>query len=128
MSPLIAHTQHGFRPLDSTTLLTNLTQHIFRWHQLKRPAQRAILTTIDISKAFYAILRHRLADKLYNTYMRNNTKRWLANYLLGRQSQVSFNGKSSHTRNFPNGVPQGSGLSPHSLTSTCTILPADQST
>ena len=39
-------------------------------------------------------------------------KRWLANYLGGRQSDMSFNGKSSPTRNFPNWVPQGSVLSP----------------
>ena len=44
--------------------------------------------------------------------MHNNIKRWLANYLGVRQSRGSFNGKSSHTRNFPNGVPQGSVLSP----------------
>ena len=44
--------------------------------------------------------------------MHNNIKRWLANYLGGRQSHVSFNGKSSHTRNISNGVPQGSVLSP----------------
>ena len=44
--------------------------------------------------------------------MHNNTKRWLANYLGDRQSHVSFNSKSSHTRNFPNGVPKGSVLSP----------------
>ena len=51
-------------------------------------------------------------DKRCNANMHNNTKRWLANYLGGRQSHVSFNSKSSHTRNFPNGVPQGSVLSP----------------
>ena len=60
-------------------------------------------------------------DKLYNTnyyhyyyyyyyYMLNNTKTWLANYSGGRQSHVSFNSKSSYTRNFPNGVRQGSVL------------------
>ena len=78
-----------------------------RWNKL----QRTLLTTVDISKAFDAILRHILKGELYNTNM-HNTKRWLANYLGGRQSHVSFNGKSSHTRNFPNGVPQGSVLSP----------------
>ena len=71
-----------------------------------------LLTTVDISKAFGAIPQHRLTDKLNNTNMHNNTKRWLANYLGGRQSHVSFNSKSSHTRNFNNGVPQGSVLSP----------------
>ena len=51
------------------------------------------------------------AEKLYNTNVHNNTKRWLANYLGGKQSHVSFNGKSPHTRNFHKGVPQGSVLS-----------------
>ena len=40
--------------------------------------------------------------------MRNNTKRWLVNFLGGRQSHVSFNGKSSNTRNFHNRIPHGS--------------------
>ena len=80
------------------------------WSQVKEPSlleSPTLLTTIDISKAFDAIPRHRLMDKLYNTNMHNNTKRWLANYLGGTQSRVSFNVKSSHTRNFPNRVLQG---------------------
>ncbi|WP_435326038.1 reverse transcriptase domain-containing protein, partial [Klebsiella pneumoniae] len=44
--------------------------------------------------------------------MHNNTKRWLANYLAGRCAHVSLAGQSSNIRNFSNGVPQGSVLSP----------------
>ena len=78
----IAPTQHGFRPLHSTnTLLTNLTQHVLDGINSKRPGERTLLTTIHISKAFDAIPRHRLTDKLYNTNMHNKTKRWLANYI-----------------------------------------------
>ena len=100
----LSPTQHGFRPLHSAnSLLTNLTQHVLDGINSKIPAQRT-QRTLYISKAFDAIPRHRLTDKLYNTNMHNNTKRWLANYLGGRQSHVPFNGKSSHTRNFPNGV------------------------
>ena len=109
----LAPTQHGFRPLHYTnTLITNLTQHVLDGINSKRPAKRTLLTTIDISKAFDVIPRHRLMEKLYNTNMNNNTKIWLANYLRGRQSHGSFNGKLSQTINFPNGVPQFSGLSP----------------
>ncbi|KAF2358864.1 Reverse transcriptase domain [Trinorchestia longiramus] len=39
-------------------------------------------------------------------------KKWLANYLSGRQAYVHYSGKSSKTLNIPNGVPQGSVLSP----------------
>ena len=63
-----------------------LTQHVFDGINSKRATQRKLLTIV-ISKVFDAIPRHRLTDKLYNTNM-HNTKRWLANYLDGRQSQV----------------------------------------
>ena len=53
-----------------------------------------------------------MINKIYNTTMHNNTKRWLANYLTNRQSFVHYNSEASKTRNFPNGVPQGSILSP----------------
>ena len=108
----LSHTQHGFRPLHSTnTLLTNLTQNVLDGMNSNKP-ERTLLITIDISKAFDAIPRFILTDKIYNTNMPNNTKRWLANYLADRRSHVTFKGKSSLTRNFPNGVPQGSVLSP----------------
>ena len=85
----LAPTQHRFQPLHSANiLLTNLTQHLLDGINSKRPAQRTLLTTVDISKAFDAIPWHRLTDKLYNTNMHNNTKRWLPNYLRGRQSHM----------------------------------------
>ena len=86
MSPLIAPSQHWFRLLHSTnTLLTNLTQHVSDGINSKRPTKRHTYTTTP--------------------------KRWLANYLWGRQSHVSLNSKSSHTWNYQNRVPQGSVLS-----------------
>ena len=109
VSPCSHTTQVSTTTLQKT-LLTNLTQHVLDGINSKRPAQRPLLATIDISKAFNAMPRHRLTDKIYNTNIRN-TKRWLANYLGGRQAHVSFNGKLSHTRNFP-WVPQGSVQSP----------------
>ena len=51
-------------------------------------------------------------DKLCDTNMHNNTKRWLANYLGGRQN-TCHSTASHHTKEIsPNGVPQGSVLSP----------------
>ncbi|KAF2352494.1 Reverse transcriptase domain [Trinorchestia longiramus] len=77
-----------------------------------KPAKRTLLLTIDISKAFDAIPRYLLIKKIYNTKLHNDTKIWLANYLSGRQSYVHYSGKSSKTLNIPNGVLQGSVLSP----------------
>ncbi|KAF2350797.1 Reverse transcriptase domain [Trinorchestia longiramus] len=56
--------------------------------------------------------RYPLIKKIFNTELHNNTKRWLANYLSGRQTYVHYNGKFSKTHNIPNGIPQGSVLSP----------------
>ncbi|WP_435331504.1 reverse transcriptase domain-containing protein, partial [Klebsiella pneumoniae] len=82
----LSPTQHGYRPHHSTTtLLTNLTQKIHDGINSRKP-QRTLLITIDISKAFDAISRPLLTNKIYNTTLHNNTKRWLANYLTGRQS------------------------------------------
>jgi len=89
-----------------------MTQNISDGINSKRPAQRTLLATIDISKAFDAVPKYTLIDKVHNTNMHNNTKRWLANYLSGRQAHVNYNGKSSRTHNITNGVPQGSVLSP----------------
>ncbi|KAF2361967.1 Reverse transcriptase domain [Trinorchestia longiramus] len=78
----------------------------------RKPAKRPLLLTIDISKAFDTIPRYLLIKRIYNTELHNNTKRSLANYLSGKQLYVHYSGKSSKTLNIPNGVPQGSVLSP----------------
>ena len=105
--------QHGYKPLHSTnTLLTDITQRVLDGINSARPPHRTVLVTLDISKAFDAIPRHNITNKIFNTNMHNNTKRWLANFLGGRCAHVSFAGQSSNTRNFTNGVPQGSVLSP----------------
>ena len=69
ISPYIplAQSQHGFRPLHSTsTLLTNLTQQITDGINQLKP-QRTLLTTIDISKAFDAMPRRNLINKINQT-------------------------------------------------------------
>ena len=109
----LSPTQHGFRPHHSTTtLLTDLTQRTLDGFNEPLPHRRTLLLTIDISKAFDAIPRLLLTNKIYNTTLHNNTKRWLANYLTSRQAYVHYNGISSSLKYVPNGVPQGSVLSP----------------
>ena len=75
--------QHGFRPNHSTnTLLTQMTQNMLEGFNHKR----TLFITIDISKVFDATPRHELINKIYNTNMHNNSKRWLANYLSDRKA------------------------------------------
>ena len=109
----LAPTQHGFRSGHSTnTLLTKLTQDMTEGFNHNRPHKRTLLIAIDISKAFDATPRHLLINKIYNTNLHNNSKRWLANYLSGRTAHVNFNDIPSKTRPMRDGTPQGSSISP----------------
>ena len=105
--------QHGYKALHSTnTLLTGLTERIYNGANSSLPHNRTVAVTVDVNKAFEGVPRHPLTNKILDTNMHNNTKRWLANSLAGRCAHVSFAGQTSKTRNFTNGVPQGSVLSP----------------
>ena len=109
----LSPTQHGFRSQHSTaTLLTNMTQTTLEGLNSSKPAYRSLIATIDISKAFDTVPRHLLIEKILDTHIHQNFKKWLANFLSGRHGYTLYNGKSSRTRHYTNGVPQGSVLSP----------------
>ncbi|KAF2365318.1 Reverse transcriptase domain [Trinorchestia longiramus] len=111
----LSPTLHGYRPHHSTTmLLTNMAQNLQDNINSRRPAKRTLLLTIAISKAFDTIdiSKAFLIKKIYNTESQNNTKRWLANYLSGKQAHVHYRGKFSKRLNISNGIPQNSVLSP----------------
>ncbi|KAF2345759.1 Reverse transcriptase domain [Trinorchestia longiramus] len=111
----LSSTQHGYRPHHSPiTLLTNIEQNMQDNINSRRPVKRTLLLTMDISKAFDAIARYPVINKIYNTEL-HNIKIWLANYLSGRQAYVHYSSKSSKTLNIPNVVPQGSKLLPPPL-------------
>ena len=115
IAPLIplSSTQHGFRPQHSTTtLLCSLSQSVLEGFNEKKPASRSLIAAIDISKAFDTVPRYLLIAKILQSEVPPNLKKWLANFISGRQASVSWGGTKSKTRMFPNGVPQGAVLSP----------------
>ena len=67
---------------------------------------------MDINKAFDTVPKHLLIKKINNTQLHNNDKRWLANYLNGRQARVMHKHTHSNSKHLNNGIPQGSILSP----------------
>ena len=105
--------QHGFKENHSTsTLLTNLTQHIADGFNQTSPPSRTILAAIDINKAFDTLPKHILIQKIHNTTLHNNHKRWLVNLLTGRSANVIHKNTKSHTKILYNGLAQGAILSP----------------
>ena len=53
------------------------------------------MTAIDLSKAFDTVSHVTLLHDVYLTSLLNTLKRWIANYLQGRQSYVEFRGAKS---------------------------------
>ena len=72
----ISYMQHGFKKNHSTTtLLTNLTEHILYSFNQNHPPKRTWLATIDINKAFDTISKHILKEKIVNTTLHANDKK-----------------------------------------------------
>ena len=91
----LSPSQHGFRSQRSTfTLLTKITQTILECLNSQKPA---LLAVIDLSKGFDTVPRHLLFNKILNTHVRPNFKKWFSNFLLGRHRLTVKNGKSSGT-------------------------------
>ena len=77
-----------------------------------KPALRSLVAAIDISKAFDTVPQYKLVSKILDTQLQPNYKRWLSNFIAGRQGRISYGGVMSKHRQLPNGVLQGAVLSP----------------
>ena len=105
--------QHGFRPGRSTiSALLPLTTVIAEGFNQPKPAARTGLLSIDLSKAFDVVDRAKLLEKINNTDLHGNIKRWLASYLRDRRFRVFYQGAFSTWRKSRLGVPQWSVISP----------------
>lgn len=105
--------QHGFRKGRSTvTALQRIQDQIQRGLNQRKPNQRTIMVAIDLSKAFDTVSHGKLLEYLNQSSLPPHYKRWLANYMQGRQTYVEFRGAKSKLRKVKQGVPQGGVLSP----------------
>ena len=111
--PVCQH-QHGFKKKHSTTTaLHSIIDPIVAGFNKKRPPHRTALVAIDFSQAFDTVNIITLIRKIiHNTTIPNTLKKFIGNYIHGRQGYTSFNNFNSKIHIFKTGVPQGGVLSP----------------
>ena len=67
---------------------------------------------IDVKKAFDTINHSVLIDKFEHYGVRGTAKKWIMNYLSGRQQYVHIDNVHSGFKKVMHGIPQGSILGP----------------
>ena len=65
-----------------------------------------------MSKAFDTVNVHKLINKIHDTNIPQNIKKFTANYLKGKKAYTLYNNSKSRQRLLKTGVPQGGVLSP----------------
>ena len=80
----LSDSQHGFRPLRSTTTaLLPLTQTIVAGFNQRKPPTRTSIMAIDLSKAFDTVPHPQLISQLAASPLHPHLVRWLSCYLQG---------------------------------------------
>ena len=105
--------QHGFSPGHSTvTALLPLATKVTQGFNQRKPPQRTVVAAADISKAFDTIDHVILLEKLLTLDLHPNVMHFLATFVRGRTSSVSYQGVVSPPRIVRQGVAQGARMSP----------------
>ena len=108
---ILSPRQAGFRPGRSTLdQILYLSQSISDGCNKPRPGSRTILSTIDLSKAFYSVWHPALFHKLISAGLPPCFARWTQSFLSDRHACVVYQNHKSRSFRVRRGVPQGSVL------------------
>ena len=97
---------------STSTALTTVSQSVLEDLNHGKPDLRSLVAAIGISKAFDTVPWYKLISKILDTQLQYNYKRWLSNFIAGRQDRISYGGVMSKHWQLPNWVPQEAVLSP----------------
>ena len=78
----------------------------------RNPHKRSVLVLLDFSKAYDTVWREKLLGSMIEKGVPTYITNWLHGFLRNRMASVRFNGTLSSWRQFKQGLPQGSVLSP----------------
>ena len=87
-----------------------------------RPRSRAILSTIDFSKAFDSVWHPALFQKLISAGLRPWFARWTQSFLSDKRACVLFQNHKKRSFRVRRGVPQGSVLGPVLFTLSSSMI------
>ena len=94
----LADHQHGFRKGRSTlTALQEITSHIRDKLNKKKPSHRTVMVAIDLSRAFDTVDHEILANDIAELPLIPVIKRFLVNYMRGRQTYVEFEAQNPNS-------------------------------
>ena len=111
VNDLLSPEQLGFRPhRSSEDALAYVCQNIYEGLESKNRL-RTTLACMDFRKAFDSVPHPKLLEQLLSLNIPAYLVRWIRSFLNDRRIQVRFEGLSTWVK-VPNGLPQGSVLSP----------------
>ena len=84
---------------STSTALHKINETIANGLNKNQPAKRSVVVALDMSKAFDTVNIHKLTSKLLLTNVPDTIKKFIANYLRGRQAYTVYQNKISKQKN-----------------------------